>query len=218
MKRTQLEKAATWRVIAARIPPVQIFEEVAAPGDFDALMELEAAFSPHYNQIMALEGGLPRDEWVFGPGAGYIMAPFVYRAPSRFTDGSFGVYYGGLDEATAVAEVAYHRARFLAATRESATILEQAVLSAQVSGAFTDIRGAEKKRPELYDPDPARYAPAQAWAAEQRAAHTDGIAYTSVRHPGGECVAVFRPKAVHHCGYLKPFRYFWDGRKITAVA
>jgi hypothetical protein len=33
-------------------------------------VDLEIAYSPHYNQLKLLETGLARTEWVFGPGAG----------------------------------------------------------------------------------------------------------------------------------------------------
>jgi hypothetical protein len=204
-----------WRVIATRIPPVDLFEGVAPQEDFELLFELEAEFSPHYNEVMALLC-LPREEWVFGPGAGFIMAPFIYRGPSRFTDGSYGVFYAGLEEETAIREIGFHRGAFMAATRERAMALEEQVLRARVrSGDLEDIRGQGGARPDLYDPDPGRYGPAQAWAAEVRRAGRDGVLYDSVRHASGTCVALFRPKAVVHCRQSRTFRYFWDGSRIV---
>ena len=213
----RFDKERTWRVIAARHPPIALFELVADRAEFDALHELEAAFSPHYDEVSLLEY-LPRSEWVFGPGAGYVMAPFAYRSPSRFSDGSFGVYYAGLEEETAIQEVAFHRGRFLEMTREVACIQEEQVLQALVSGVLLDIRGEAGAHPELYAADPAAYAGAQAFGAAVRRAEGTGLVYASVRHPGGTCVGLFRPKAVSECRAIRPLRYLWDGAKIASWA
>lgn len=44
--------------------------------------------------------------------------------------------------------------------------------------------------------DPLSYAASVALARAQRAAGSWGLLYRSVRRAGGECVPVFRPKAV----------------------
>ena len=61
---------------------------------------------------------------MYGPGAGYVMAPFAYPSPdgTRFgppapTSDSLGVYYAARDEATALAEVKHPRTGFLEAMR-----------------------------------------------------------------------------------------------------
>jgi len=212
--------APVWRVVATRNPPIRIFELVVPPESpeaHDALVDLEIAFSPHYNQLKLMEAGLPRTEWVHGPGAGYIMAPFVYRTPGRFSDGRAGVFYAGLEEVTALREVAYHRAQFLAKTDQAPMFLDEALLTARIEGSFTDIRGARDSHPHLYAKDTAQYAPAQAWAAGLRATGTDGILYGSVRWPEGSCAAVFHPKVVRNCRMAKVLRFWWDGGKVTPV-
>ena len=209
--------APVWRVVATRHPPISLFELVAPPEAQAALVDLEIAFSPHYNHLKLMEGGLPRSEWVFGPGAGYIMAPFVYRTPGRFSDGSFGVFYAGLQETTAIHEVAFHRARFLRTTDEAPMFLEEAVLAAKVEGTFADIRDARATHSQLYAPDPQQYAPAQAWAAAQRAAGAEGVVYGSVRWPEGACLAAFRPQTVRQCRLARVLRFWWDGERVAPV-
>lgn len=217
MTERAFDRERTWRVIAARHPPIALFELVADRAEFDALHELEAAFSPHYDEVSLLEY-LPRSEWVFGPGAGYVMAPFAYRSPSRFSDGSFGVYYAGLAEETAIHEVAFHRGRFLAMTREVACVQEEQVLQAFVSGVLLDIRGEADAHPDLYVAEPTAYGRAQAFGATVRRAEGTGLVYASVRHPGGACAGIFRPRAVSECRAIRPLRYVWDGTKIAAWA
>ncbi|BDU74056.1 RES family NAD+ phosphorylase [Mesoterricola silvestris] len=217
MRRAALDGQPSWRVIAARHPPITLFELVASREDFEALYELEAAFSPHYDEITLLQY-LPRSKWVFGPGSGYIMAPFAYLTSSRFTDGTFGVYYAAMDEETAIREVAFHRGIFMSRTHEPASALEEQILIARISGELVDIRGQQASQPTLYAPDPLAYGPAQAFGASLRGAGETGIAFSSVRNAGGECVGIFRPRAVKECHQVRPLRYVWDGAKIAGWA
>ena len=79
-----------------------------------------------------------------------------------------------------------------------------------------DIRQAHE---HLHDPDPAAYPIAQRFAAERRQQGSWGLLYRSVRHPAGECAALFRPPAasIPHQGVH--LRYVWDGKlqRITDV-
>jgi hypothetical protein len=45
-------------------------------------------------------------------------------------------------------------------------------------------------------------------------AKKDGIRYWSVRHKGGECVAVFRPCLLSNCIQAAHLGYQWDGLDI----
>ncbi len=217
MKQAIFARQPVWRVVPTRFPPISIFERAARPEDMEDNLRLEMAFSPHHGEAMRILA-VPRGEWVSGPGCGFIMAPFVYPSASRFTDGSCGVFYAGLEEATAIAEVAWHRARFMAATDQGPMALEHQVLRASVTGTLADIRGQQARYPSLYDPDPGRYPAAQAWALERRAQGLDGVAYSSVRRADGQCTAVFRPRAVGSCRILRPLHYLWDGRRIAGWA
>jgi hypothetical protein len=164
----------------------------------------------------------PKDR-VYGPGAGYVMAPFAYPSPegTRFgppalTAGSFGVYYAARDEATAIEEVKHHRVLFLEATRAPAQDLDFEVLKAPVKGAhFFDLRDRQRDFPAVYSP--SDYSASQKLGVELRGRDADGIAYDSVRREGGECVAVFRPRCVGPARPVKQLIFRWDGEAITAV-
>ena len=208
------ERQPAWRVVPTRFPPISIFERAARPEDIEDNLRLEMAFSPHHGEARRILS-LPRSEWVSGPGCGFIMAPFVYPVPSRFTDGSFGVFYAGLEEVTAITEVAWHRERFMASTGQIPMALEHQVLRAAVTGSLADIRGREKEWPQLYDPDPDRYPAAQAWAVARRGEGLDGVAYSSVRRSGGSCAALFRPRAVAACRIMRQLTFLWNGKRIV---
>jgi len=217
MKVATFVDQSVWRVVPTRFPPISIFERAASPEDIEDNLRLEMAFSPHHGKSMRILS-LARTEWVSGPGCGFIMAPFVYPIPSRFSDGSFGVFYAGLEEATAIEEVAFHRARFMASTGQAPMALDHQILHAVANGAMADIRGREAQLPELYDPDPARYPAAQAWARECRGQGGAGVAYSSVRRTGGTCAALFRPKALTGCRIIRPLHYLWNGSRIVGWA
>jgi len=208
--------------VALFSPPIDLFEEVADAGDLDALMALRARTDPLSERIQPALAIPPRDR-VYGPGAGYVMAPFVYPSPdgTRFgppalTAESFGVYYAARDEATAIAEVKHHRVAFLEAMHAPAQDLDFEVLRAPVKGAhFYDLRGRQREFPGVYSP--TDYSASQKLGAEIRRKDADGIAYDSVRREGGECVAVFRPRCVGPARPVKHIIFRWDGAAIAAV-
>jgi len=217
LRQARFTRQPSWRVAATRHPPVAIFDRVTSEAEFDAAWELEAAFNPRADAGHLLLA-LPRSQWVFGPGSGHVLAPFAYRTPSRFSDGSFGVYYAALDETTAIQEVAFHRERFLATTHEPACVLEEQVLWAEVTGELTDIRGEQGTHPEWYGPATAHYPAAQALGSSLWRAGQTGLVFSSVRNPGGECFGIFRPRAISSCLPLRPLRYAWDGTRIASWA
>src|SRR5690606_7450090 len=111
---------------------------------------------------------------------------------SRFSDGSYGVYYAARTLETAVRETAYHRARFMAATEEPPGEIDMRAYVGRPVKQLRDVRGARYE--SLHDPDD--YHASQAFARPLRDAGDWGLVYRSVRHAGGECIAAFRPQAV----------------------
>lgn len=186
-------------------------------------MALRARTDPLLSKRIQPALAIPPKDRVYGPGAGYVMAPFAYPSPdgTRFgppslTKESFGVYYAARDEATAIAEVKHHRVAFLQATRAPAQDLDFEVLTAPVKGAhFFDLRGRQREFPDVYSP--TDYSASQRLGAELRSRDADGIAYDSVRREGGECVAIFRPRCVGPARPVKQLIFRWDGAAITAV-
>ncbi|MDF1503868.1 RES family NAD+ phosphorylase [Roseisolibacter sp. H3M3-2] len=206
-----------YRVVPSRFPPINLFERVADPADLDAVFAVEALTDDRVRAEVGELSLVPPEERVTGPGAGYVMAPFTHVAPpgGRFSDGTFGAYYAARTLETAVAETTYHRARFLAATREPPMELDMRVLVATLDVELHDVRGLAAEFPALYRPDD--YGASQAFGRAARAAGSWGIAYDSVRHPGGECAAVLRPRAVAQCRQSLHLTYRWDGARIADV-
>jgi hypothetical protein len=133
-----------YRVVPTRFPAVNLFDRVASPDDFDALYALEAMTNDRLRTEVGDLDLVPRDERRFGPGWGPIMAAFTHLNPlgSRFSDGSYGVFYCALSRATAIAETRYHSGLFLAATQEPPMRQQMRLYTVYAEGDAVDLRGA----------------------------------------------------------------------------
>jgi hypothetical protein len=206
-----------WRIIPSRFPPIQLFERVADPADLEAIIALEAMTNPRLRDEIGDIQLVPPQERIAGPGTSVIMAAFTHLNPagSRFSDGSHGVYYAGMTLETAIKETTHHREAFMRATNQPRMQLDQRVYIADLDAALHDIRGQRREQPGLYDRD--SYGAAQSFARALRAAGSSGVVYDSVRHEGGQCAAVFRPRALSHCRQEKHLCYVWDGMRVREV-
>lgn len=209
--------APCYRIIPSRFPPVGLFDKVAAPEDLEAVFQIEAMTNDRLRDEVGDLALVPAEDRVAGPGATPIMAAFTHLNPagSRFSDGSFGVFYAALSLDTAIAETRHHRAKFLAATDEPAQEIDMRVYAVDLAADLHDIRALADSHARLYDPD--SYIHSQRLAAELRDAGSEGIRYSSVRHQGGECAAAFRPRLLSNCRQERHLCYVWDGSAIKTV-
>lgn len=214
---SQVDWLPSWRIIPSRFPPIALFERVADPGDLEAVYEIEGLTNPRLrDQAGDIQLVQPEDR-VSGPGTSVIMAAFTHLNPegSRFTDGSFGVYYAANDLDTAITETVYHRERFMRATGEGRMDLDMRVYLADLSAKMRDLRTRQANYALVYHD--SNYAAGQHLAVELRKQGANGIVYDSVRRPGGECVAAFRPRLLSNCRQERHLCYVWDGIKIVSI-
>jgi len=110
---------------------------------------------------------------------------------SRYGDGTVRVWYGALEEDTALAETCWHQLRQLRAIEGVTTpvIRYRAVYRVQAHGLFLELRGKERAHPELLDED---YAATQAVGKHAAAQGLPGALYPAARWPDGSCLAAFR--------------------------
>ena len=217
----------THRLIASRHPTVGVFDDLTDdPEELRAAFLLEMASSPRHGALAGRLALLMPEEMLSGPSAAIVMAAFLYTDArgGRFHDHRLGAWYAGRALETAIAETLYHNQRRL---RLSAGGFPNRIQVRELIGdlalELSDIRGLVSARPELYDPDPDRYAAPQAFAAALRwpaegAGRCNGLVYASVRHIGGENVCLFWPTAVP-----RPLRqgahleYAWDRSGRSSV-
>lgn len=204
------------RIVSSRFPPVGVFDRVATPTELDAVFAVEAITNDRLREQMGDIACVPAADRVVGPGTTPIMAAFTHPRASRFSDGSYGVYYCAASARTAVRETVYHRELFLAHGGFDAMNLEMREYLAPLRAELHDLRGLAATCADVYDPD--NYTHAQAFGARVREAGSRGIVYDSVRDPdGGECAGVLRPPALGPCTQGRHLVYQWDGNRITHV-
>jgi hypothetical protein len=214
-----LSWAPCHRLVASRFPTVGLYDTIAQPDDLDVVFAIEALTNPRLRQELRALSLVPLQDRVTGPGATLVMAAFTHLNPegSRFSDGSYGVYYAADTLDTAVAEVSHHRARFLARTAEPAIDLDLRWIKADLAARVHDIRAASTPRTaalaEVYHPD--HYGASQPLGQALRASGSPALAFDSVRRPGGQCVAVFVPRALARARPAGHLGLHWDGKTIS---
>lgn len=201
----------SYRIIPSHYPPIQLFEDLLDPHELEAAYLLEGLTN---DRLQDQAGNIhlvdPADR-VVGNGSTPIMAAFTHiGVPSRFSNGSFGVYYVGLSLETAVAESMESQRRRLEATDEGPQVVAMRTCKAMVDAELVDVRGIER----FHQVD--SWAEGQALGVQLKASNDIGIIYDSVRHPGGTCVAALRPTAIVPPALQSVhYEYHWDGDRFT---
>ena len=203
--------ATSHRIIRTIYPPVDLFEDIARPEDWEILVAAEARFNPRIRDEVGNLALVPVARRVAGPTASLVMAAFTHVStarPSRFSDGSYGVWYCGDRFEVALAETAYHFERFMRLTQEPAGDADFRELCATVKGDFA------ASPAECLAPDD--WLKGQVFGRQMRHAGKDGVVYPSVRYPAGMAAAVFWPNCIAlPIAQARQFRYHWDGVKMT---
>ena len=212
----RVEWPAATRIIASRYPPIDLYERVSPdPAVWEALIAAEMLTNPRVRDEVGDIRLVPAEERISGPGASYVMAPFTHLNPKggRFSDATHGAYYAASDLPTAIAETAYHFARFAADSSDGPRYEDMRVIVGRIDAELHDVEqldGTDRRR--LLDP--LDYTASQAFAYALREAGSTGLHYPSVRRAAGRCVALFRPSAVGLPVQAKHLKYHWDGTAV----
>lgn len=214
MKTALIHWKTSWRLVPSRFPPVGLFDRVTDPKNLDAVFAIESMTNPRLRVEVGDLSIVPKHERQSGPDTTAIMAAFTHLNPegSRFSDGSYGVYYAANDIETALAETRYHRERFLQRTNEPSIEVDMRSYKSEIKAKSHDIRGQQQQLPDVYAND---YGASQKLARELRNQGSNGIVYDSVRHSGGECVAIFRANIPQPTTQGSHYCFRWDGKSIV---
>ena len=206
------------RIISTRHPPVDLFEDIADPSDWDLIAAEEAKTNPRLMEQIGRLALVPPERRVSGPGTSYLMAPFVHISPAyagRFDDGTFGALYVAKSIETAIAETSHHRGKFYRASKQKPGWFSQfRELIIPIDHRFHDLRGEAGFAGAL---NPDDYTVSQALAQRLRSAGSDGILFPSVRDTDGQCIAAFWPDVVGLPTPGRAFAYHFDGSIIDLV-
>jgi len=209
----------SWRIVSSLFPPRKLFDRVSSREDLQTIIAIEGLTNDRLREEVGELALVPEEDRIYGDGTSSIMAAFTHLNPtgSRFTDGTYGVYYAANSIDTAIAETQFHKERFLRATKEAAIQVDMRSYASDIDAKFHDIRAQQAERPDIYDSDPERYGAGQAFAKSLRSDGSNGIVYDSVRDKGGECVSVFRPRLLSPAVQGEHFCYVWDGSAISDI-
>ncbi len=199
-------------MIPSRHPSIGILDQVASASDLDLMIALEGLTNDRLRTEAQNLHRLPKSEWVLGkPFASVIMAAFCHARPSggRFNSRDRGAWYASRNLETSQAEIAYHRTKELAEVGVFETFVQMRAYYSDFVGEVYDIRLEKAENEPYHHPD--NYSDSQALASEALADGGDGIAYRSVRHQTGECLACFRPKLVENVRPGSFYEFRWEG-------
>lgn len=122
-----------------------------------------------------------------------IAYPFASDSlvESRYGDGRVRVWYGALEEDTALAETCWHALRQVQALEGVTEVVTRyrAVYEVRATGLFLELRGKEVEHPELLAEN---YGATQAIAHHVAGQGLPGLLYPAARWPDGSCLAAFR--------------------------
>ena len=204
-----------YRIVAAEYPPINFFETLVAPDLMEELFFIESLTNDRLRDEVGEITLVGLEDRVSGPGSSPVMAAFTHvGVGSRFSDGSFGIYYAGESLTTAIEETKFHRERFLGYTKEAPGEIDMRSYVGEVVQPLHDIRIGYDG---LHDPDTSTWSVSQVFGQEMRKNNSWGIVYRSVRNSGGECIAILRPPAVTIPRQGPHLSYVWDGSRITSV-
>lgn len=202
----------TYRVISTAYPTIYLYDDLdVSPDEWETLYEIEAMTNPRIRNEtgkleLATKPKRPESE-----GRSFIMSPFTHINPagSRFSDGSFGIYYCAKLEETAAREVAYHRTKFMNRTNEPAQTLVFRTIKATLEGSCFDL--TQQRWSWLKTNDYTECRELGKYAREK----INLLHYTAVRHPEHTAYAVFQPTALKQARHLRYLEMYWDGNKMT---
>ena len=204
------------RIIRTVYPTVHLFEDIADPADWDKIARAEARSNPRLRDEIGNLALVPVHRRVSGSTATLVMGAFTHASPlrpSRFSDGSFGVWYCGDRFEVALAETAYHFEEFMRATREPAADADFRELYCAISGSVHDLRKADPEHTLV----PGDWSAGQRLGRRVRNEDLDGVVYPSVRTRAGMAAGLFWPNCVTlPVLQARQFRYRWDGSRMTA--
>ncbi len=211
-----LAKRKTHRLIPAKYAANSVLQPLA--DDFDQLADVFALDRATNARLIAetsadrsraLELIVPRTA-----EDRLVNAAFVYGGNNRFSPAGFGAWYAAFARSTAEVEVGFHRTAWYRemSPPPRSDQCEYRNIHAGFMSEFHDLREGEDFAAVL---DPNSYFDSQQFAARLREGGSSGILYPSVRHPGGTCLACFRPSRVQNVRLAESLSCNWDGRHVT---
>ena len=195
---------------------MSLFDWADSEEELEQIAQLEGLTNERIQAELGRINLIAKEDWVSGQGSTPLMAAFTHIGfTSRFSDGSYGVYYAASTLDTAIKETAFHRARFYKASNEPTCSISMRQYIAKIKKPLVDITGNQYD--DLLNPDPGLYHQSQLFGKQIHDEKQWGLLYPSIRNKGSQCVAIFRPPALTVPEQGCHLKYIWDGNCISEV-
>ena len=136
---------------------------------------------------------------------------------SRFTDGSFPVWYGSLDQETTFYETAFHWYQTIIQDmyydEDAPIIINRSIFVVDCHAMLVDLRKLTQQIPELIDKNTGSYNVTQVLSKEIYNHGQSGIYTYSARKAKGENIAIYNRKSLNKVEYLNDVQYIYDFKK-----
>lgn len=188
-----------YRNIVSLRKSIDVFADlVDDPADMKILEDHELATKPAGNAPAILKRPFD-DAQIYDPIAAAIEWPFEHPSRSRYSNGSYGVWYGAGSIETTVRETVYHFRKDTLASKVAAEstkpiMQERRVHVIRCDALLVDLREQTAREPRLLHSED--YSTCQILGSELRHAGMPGVLTYSARHEQSEVVAVFTPSVL----------------------
>ena len=81
--KTRVSWSETHRLTLSHYPPIDLFDDLVDPKDWEALALAESRTNPQIYEDMGDLSLVPVDRRISGPGASWVMAAFTHISPDR---------------------------------------------------------------------------------------------------------------------------------------
>ncbi len=185
--------------------PLNVFDDLST----DKFMQKQAnslvELSKHHTYM--LEKNL--DAYEKAINFGFTLSTWM---PSRFSDGSYYVWYGATNKITTIAETCHHwKQNFLADVNffktKSTIIAHRSLFHVRINATLIDLRKKITLLPDLIQPDNNKYDHTQAIGKQLREEGHPGLVNRSARDKNGDVFAIFNKKVLFEPTFLNHVRY-----------
>ncbi len=189
-----------------------LFDDLSTePSDWELAQRVEGEVKPPYYQSQTPVIYRPFEDAQWAHAISY---PFKNWQRSRFSDGSFGVWYGSDLAETTVYETAYHWHRFLCDAHfdKKEVPQERKIYSVFCDASLLDFRPLTEIYRELIDK--TDYGLTHSVGAKIHHEGHPGLLTISARHKAGTVYAIFNPNVLSNARYLYALTYRLQGNRI----
>nr|WP_315244584.1 RES family NAD+ phosphorylase [uncultured Albidiferax sp.] len=190
-----------------------LFDDLtSSPEEWALAQQVEDAVKPRLYQSRTPVIHRPFEDAEWCNAIGW---PFQHWQASRFSDGSFGIWYGCDSAETSVFETAYHWfRRFLtdAGFDKEPVIGERKLYTVACDAALVDLRPVAAQQPSLLHK--TDYRTTQSVGARLHREGHPGLVTPSVRHAAGQNYAVLNPDVLSNPRQYCQLTYRLDGQRI----